>query len=1099
MNKDPDQNLPIDPLNLPPPLPVNPNAPLHTKRGEPILASETLEQEFAKANMKLIYWGLIGYHGADEEIKRVIVRVARIFDQAGIDPKNDLEIDFIQTTVRSTDVYFRKSDPSEPFTMFIGPKVEDQEILKFINHWKKHKGDPETEEIIKKRGGYDIDRFYEKEGFSGDSIYISDDLKITKGDKIKFTDIEDKEFVAKVVGFDAASGQLACVVERTEDRFLRKLRILPKTEIVYPRQIIEVVSEETESASPENASPNNPGEQENTNTKEESTEAVVIPEWRNGPEWQAMANARQNFVEAEYDYNEVKESKDIGDEIKAYRRGIGKQCYDTYQESKEAVKRKISEHVLAGADYGALSPEEKKKIDSKVKLYIINEIYSTEYRAYRKAQKEKEQLEIIVSAKEMLGRALSNKAVKWYLGIKWYYRIPATTALLTVAGYGLGLAAVGTTLGSAGAFAGARMARGAATFGVGTAVRGAIEKFGQKNEAVRKENLEEIATQDLNEMETIRAVQGINQQHDRIQKWVKRAKVASGFAVAGLGMLAGSTMAGAKTTESALGDGVHNSPTTAPVGTGAKGFLDKITNQTTEKINDLLGPDKPKLPKSLDMSPPPSTGQVAEMANEIFDKNKPEITPSSAVPAPEEPSAPSPAETPTSPDTEVPDTSDTTETAKVAEGLFTDPEVVKVEVANGSSTWNILKDIMENNEKFKNLSGSAEEIMAKKTFVISNLTNEVLRQSEAIGLGEGGSIKVGDDLDFSEIFADKAKVEDILDKAESLSKSQMQNITEINGKIARWVADPQNAGKPLTGERVTEILSEKTEAQPPAAPAAPEASAPDIDIGEKLGELDYKLGSSVLKAKFPEEVAKLAEELKKLEAARGELETHSEGSIDYEESANHLKNQIEDVETQLSTLSKKLLQKDARIESAAGDLELAKQNDAILKQAQNFRYSNPAVDIVQVEEHTPLRQEGYSAMRENAPEPVSLNSAEFESQLQEGFKSSIDVVYGKKGVFGLRKIAGVDTPEWKQIANLPADKVLQYYESPKNPNLEKNLVDILSKSTKHRSLIEGINKLKTEILSNSDNHVDLRPYSNGETIEKFIKRLGAFRMKQSSK
>ncbi len=894
--------------------------------------------------------------------------------------------------------------------------------------------------------------------------------------------------------------------------------------------------------------------------EEMDNEEEITPEWRNGPEWQAMVNARQNFVEAEYNYNEAKDSKDIDDQTKAYRRGVGKQCYDAYQESKEVVKRKISEQILAGVDYGALSPEEKKKIDSKVKLYIINEIYSTEYRAYRNAQKEKEQLEIIVSAKEMLGRALSNKAVKWYLGIKWYYRIPATTALLTVAGYGLGLAAVGTTLGSAGAFAGARMARGAATFGVGTAVRGAIEKFGQKNEAVRKENLEEIATQDLNEMETIRAVQDIDQQHDRIQKWVKRAKVASGFAVAGLGMLAGSSMAGAKTAESGLGDVVHDSTPTAPVGAGAKGFFDKLSNQTTEKINDLLGPDKPKLPKSLDIPPPPSTGKVTEMANEIFDKNKPEITPSSEIPAPEQPEAPTPAEPPASPEAEVPETA---ETAKVAEGLFADPEVVKVEVANGSSTWNILKDIMENNEKFKNLSGSADEVMAKKTFVISNLTNEALRQGEAIGLGQGGSIKIGDELDFSKIFADKAKVEDILDKAEALSKSQMQNITEINGKVAEWVSDPQNAGKPLTAERVAEILRGKTE-----APTVPDTSdsAPDIDINEKLGELDYKLGSSVLKAKFPEEVAKLAEELKKLEVARGELETHSEGTIDYEESANYLKNEIEDVEDQLSVLTKRLLEKDKKIEEVKADLELTKQDDAILKQAQNFKYSGMGADLVEGKTYTTteltnlltdldkklseLRSERSSIMDQDrqltieeiqkatkiteeinslvlkqgeinsrlfklmTPRPdlggephtpisgpevkaVSLNSAEFESQLQEGFKQSIDVVYGKRGSFGLRKIAGVDTPEWKQVANLPADKVLQYYESPKNPNLEKNLVDILSKSTKHRNLIEGINKLKTEILSNSDSHVDLRPYSNGETMEKFIKRLGAFRMKQN--
>jgi hypothetical protein len=140
-----------------------------------------------------------------------------------------------------------------------------------------------------------------------------------------------------------------------------------------------------------------------------------------------------------------------------------------------------------------LSPEEKKKVDSGVKLKIMEEIYIGEMKDFRQAQKdygkEKKEGGILNSAKEAYAKVLSNKAVKAYLGIKWYYRIPATTLLFTAAGYGLGMAAVGTTVASATGFAGTRMARGVLTVAGGSVLRGAIHKKGESYEQERKEEL----------------------------------------------------------------------------------------------------------------------------------------------------------------------------------------------------------------------------------------------------------------------------------------------------------------------------------------------------------------------------------------------------------------------------------------------------------------------------------------------------------------------------------------------------------------------------------------------------------------------------------
>ena len=126
--------------------------------------------------------------------------------------------------------------------------------------------------------------------------------------------------------------------------------------------------------------------------------------------------------------------------------------------------------------------------------------------------------------------------------------------------------------------------------------------------------------------------------------------------------------------------------------------------------------------------------------------------------------------------------------------------------------------------------------------------------------------------------------------------------------------------------------------------------------------------------------------------------------------------------------------------------------------------------------------------------------AAFAEQLEGSFRSEIDSIYGKRGLLGFRKIEGVNTQEWKEMARLPASKVLEYYKDPSQAgswtDLPRDTISKLADSEKHKALITQLNRLKKQAADITENRVDFKPFDNGESVESFIKRLGAFLMRQ---
>ena len=112
------------------------------------------------------------------------------------------------------------------------------------------------------------------------------------------------------------------------------------------------------------------------------------------------------------------------------------------------------------------------------------------------------------------------------------------------------------------------------------------------------------------------------------------------------------------------------------------------------------------------------------------------------------------------------------------------------------------------------------------------------------------------------------------------------------------------------------------------------------------------------------------------------------------------------------------------------------------------------------------------------------------------FRNEIDGIYGNQGILGIGKVVGVDSKDWGEIKGLPAKEVLNYFRDPEAPSvLSNHILAQLRISEKHRSLVEQVTGLINQAQQVAK--VDFKPFDNGESMEVFIKRLGAFLMKQT--
>ncbi len=385
--------------------------------------------------------------------------------------------------------------------------------------------------------------------------------------------------------------------------------------------------------------------------------------------------------------------------------------------------------------------------------------------------------------------------------------------------------------------------------------------------------------------------------------------------------------------------------------------------------------------------------------------------------------------------------------------LFSDESVLKQEVAPGDSMWKLLGNTVEKSKLFEKLTGPEIVVEAKKDFILSNLINEN-------NLASGGPLKVGDKVDFTKVFEDNGKIEKLFEKAEGISDENVINIRINNEKIEAWLTDPVNKGKALTPDVVKEILQKKVELR--------DVSYFDSQSIQKPIQIETKsLDESISQAKLEEpnlnslqqNVANTLDKSEKLVTGLndGNLKVASESKI------------IDNISFQENEVS--------------DEMEVASQAGI----------ASVGAKVANIDDY---RNGGIRSMQSDSKKLVAgIVSNE---KIEEHLKIDVNNIYGKKGILGIGKVDGVNTPEWKEISEQNAAKVIGFYAKPENSDLPKKIIEKLSVSQQHRNLVEYVDLLRGEARSAAAGFVgmvgsDVAPYNN-ESVVEYLRRLGKFIM-----
>jgi hypothetical protein len=151
---------------------------------------------------------------------------------------------------------------------------------------------------------------------------------------------------------------------------------------------------------------------------------------------------------------------------------------------------------------------------------------------------------------------------------------------------------------------------------------------------------------------------------------------------------------------------------------------------------------------------------------------------------------------------------------------------------------------LENRGYFRDLSGAAEEIAAKKTYLIDWVKDKVAANPEKFGLADLDKLAIGQKIDFSEILKDEEGILKAFGEAEKLSPAEISHVNYNNELLSQWLKN--HPGERLTSAKVAEILGGKRLEilirEKPSAAGMGEILAEPQEQGIKVTAEDYLTG-----------------------------------------------------------------------------------------------------------------------------------------------------------------------------------------------------------------------------------------------------------------
>ena len=109
------------------------------------------------------------------------------------------------------------------------------------------------------------------------------------------------------------------------------------------------------------------------------------------------------------------------------------------------------------------------------------------------------------------------------------------------------------------------------------------------------------------------------------------------------------------------------------------------------------------------------------------------------------------------------------------------------QVNKGESLWDVVEKHLEKTGAFNNLEGTEEEIRAQKDYIIDSIKDRIMAEG---GLEDPNMIQPGAEIDFSFLHENPSLLEEVQNKALSLSPEQISNITENREFLEEVFAKP---------------------------------------------------------------------------------------------------------------------------------------------------------------------------------------------------------------------------------------------------------------------------------------------------------------------
>ncbi len=157
-----------------------------------------------------------------------------------------------------------------------------------------------------------------------------------------------------------------------------------------------------------------------------------------------------------------------------------------------------------------------------------------------------------------------------------------------------------------------------------------------------------------------------------------------------------------------------------------------------------------------------------------------------------------------------------------------------IEMQKGDTVWGLAEKQLETRGYFKGLTGSPEEILAKKRYFIDAIKDKIEANPEKFGISSGDAdlIKPGEKMDFSSIFDTKEGKIDLIRhgyRTEGLSEEDINSILKTKTSLE----DVMTEKTPT--ETIIEPPKKFVEAEPVAAD---KGGASWVDAGEKVEYID---------------------------------------------------------------------------------------------------------------------------------------------------------------------------------------------------------------------------------------------------------------------